>query len=105
MSYVTDSMTRIASWTATDLVERLGAIPLNRLRYDPAPGTATEEDVVRLHESEERLWYFYPKTCEVHAYTSPVRRQILSPDESVDGGDVLPGFSLPIASVFTNTDQ
>ena len=33
--------------TLADLVERLGGIPLTRIKLHPAPGTATEEDVVR----------------------------------------------------------
>ncbi len=44
------------TWTAADLVERFGAIPLNRIRHDPAPGTATEQDVVRLHDGEDKLY-------------------------------------------------
>jgi Uma2 family endonuclease len=33
--------------TVADLVDRLGGIPLDRIKMHPAPGTATEEDVVR----------------------------------------------------------
>jgi len=33
--------------TLADLVERLGDIPLERIKMNPAPGTATEEDVIR----------------------------------------------------------
>jgi Uma2 family endonuclease len=33
--------------TVADLVRALGGIPLERIRLQPAPGTATEEDVVR----------------------------------------------------------
>jgi len=33
--------------TLADLVDRLGGIPLTRIKLRPAPGTATEEDVVR----------------------------------------------------------
>ncbi|MCA9113152.1 MAG: Uma2 family endonuclease [Planctomycetaceae bacterium] len=33
--------------TLADLVERLGGIPLDRIKLHPAPGTATEEDVIR----------------------------------------------------------
>ncbi len=33
--------------TLADLVERLGGIPLDRIKLSPAPGTATEDDVVR----------------------------------------------------------
>jgi Uma2 family endonuclease len=43
------------TWTAADLVARFGAIPLYRIRHDPPPGTATEEDVVRIHDRENRL--------------------------------------------------
>src|SRR5664279_5360422 len=50
-------VTEIAAdgWTAADLVERFGAIPLNRIRQNPAPGTATEEDVIELSEHENRF--------------------------------------------------
>src|SRR5262245_3398419 len=36
--------------TLADLVERLGGVPLNRIRLHPWPGKATVEDVVRLQE-------------------------------------------------------
>ena len=42
-------------WTAADLVERFGPIPLARIRQDPPPGSATEEDVVQIREHEDRL--------------------------------------------------
>jgi Uma2 family endonuclease len=41
--------------TLADLWERLGRIPLDRIRLHPAPGTATEDDVVRIDERENRL--------------------------------------------------
>jgi len=41
--------------TLADLVERLGGIPLDRIRIRPAPGTATEEDVIAVEASEGRL--------------------------------------------------
>lgn len=44
------------AWTAADLVERFGAIPLARVRLDPAPGSATEADVVAIHDQEDRLY-------------------------------------------------
>lgn len=42
-------------WTAADLVQRFGPIPLSRIRTRPAPGTATEQDVVTIHSREKRL--------------------------------------------------
>jgi Uma2 family endonuclease len=41
--------------TLADLVERLGGVPLGRIRYRPSPGTATERDVIRMESRENRL--------------------------------------------------
>jgi Uma2 family endonuclease len=41
--------------TLADLFARFGPIPDRRIRRDPAPGTATEKDVVRIHDREGRL--------------------------------------------------
>lgn len=54
MAHVTEPFS--GDWTAVDLVERFGPIPLHRVRMTPPPGTATEEDVVELREREGRLF-------------------------------------------------
>lgn len=41
--------------TLADLVERLGGIPLGRIRLQPPPGTATEADAILVEQSEEAL--------------------------------------------------
>jgi Uma2 family endonuclease len=41
--------------TLADLIDRLGGIPLDRVRARPAPGTATEADVVEVELRENRL--------------------------------------------------
>ena len=52
----TDPATRpVPDWTAADLVEHFGPIPLWRVRMVPAPGTATEQDVIDIHDREDRL--------------------------------------------------
>jgi len=43
-------------WTAADLANRFGPIPLRRIRFEPPPGTATEADVVEIHDREKRLY-------------------------------------------------
>jgi Uma2 family endonuclease len=40
--------------TVGDLLRRLGSIPPDRIRFDPPPGTATEEDVLELDRREGR---------------------------------------------------
>jgi len=44
------------SMTLAGLLERFGAIPAARIRYDPPPGTATEQDVIALEARENRLF-------------------------------------------------
>ena len=41
--------------TVAALLERLGDIPPGRVRLRPAPGTATEQDVVQVERREDRL--------------------------------------------------
>lgn len=42
--------------TLADLVTYLGAIDLRRVRVHPAPGMATEQDVLAIHDHEGRLF-------------------------------------------------
>ncbi|HUT09091.1 MAG TPA: Uma2 family endonuclease [Thermoguttaceae bacterium] len=203
----------VDGWTAADLASRFGAIPLCRIRHDPPPGSASEGDVVEIHDREDRLyelvdgvlvektvgtyesylagfllqilgnyvrendlgimlgadgmmrlapglvripdvsfvswerlpkrkiprdpiadlapdlavevisksntpqemqrkladyfaaavrgvWYVYPAAREVHVYTAADRRTVLTEPQTLDGGDVLPGFSLSLESLF-----
>jgi hypothetical protein len=41
--------------TAADLLEQLGGVPAERVLVRPAPGTATEKDVIRLRDRTGRL--------------------------------------------------
>src|SRR5262245_42142151 len=42
--------------TLADLLEQLGDIALARVRFRPLPGTATETDVLTIHDREDRLY-------------------------------------------------
>ena len=54
MAQVSD-YTSTNAWTAVDLVDRFGAIPLHRVFRDPRPGKATVADVVRFDDHYDRL--------------------------------------------------
>jgi len=41
--------------TVADVAARFGPMPLWRIRTDPAPGTATEADLLRMHARDKRL--------------------------------------------------
>ncbi len=45
-----------ANWTAADLADHFGAMPLSRIRFDPPPGKATEQDVLDILARERRLY-------------------------------------------------
>lgn len=42
--------------TVRDVIEQFAGIAADRIRLDPSPGKATEEDVVRIHDEEDRLF-------------------------------------------------
>ena len=44
-----------SSMTVADLAERFGSIPAQRIRTDPTPGSATEQDVIDIEARESRL--------------------------------------------------
>jgi Uma2 family endonuclease len=48
----------------------------------------------------ERVWVIYPDFAEIYDYTSPTSVQILTRDQTLDGGTVLPGLQLPLTEVF-----
>jgi Uma2 family endonuclease len=48
--------TQKTTWTATDLVDRFGPIPLSRICFDPPPGLAVEDDVLDIRSEQRRLF-------------------------------------------------
>lgn len=46
------------------------------------------------------VWFLYPKTRQALIYTSPTDFRRLTEDEALDGGDVLPGFTLSLRELF-----
>jgi Uma2 family endonuclease len=65
MSQATDAPPIIK--TLADLQKRLGGIPLERIWFQPAPGTATEKDVIEADVRENRLCELVDGTLVVKA--------------------------------------
>jgi Uma2 family endonuclease len=42
-------------WTVADMLEQLGNVPANRVLLVPAPGTATEQDLLDLLDHQDRI--------------------------------------------------
>jgi Uma2 family endonuclease len=47
------------------------------------------------------VWLILPVQKLVYAYRSPTDVRILQPGDDLDGGDVVPGFRLPVRDLFT----
>ena len=47
---------RTTSWTAADLHDRFGPMPLARICNDPPAGCAVEDDVLEIHSEQKRLF-------------------------------------------------
>jgi Uma2 family endonuclease len=47
-------MVATESETVADLIDRLGGIPAERIRLQPPPGMATEQDLIRLLDAEDK---------------------------------------------------
>jgi Uma2 family endonuclease len=50
-----ESPRKVATPTLQDLVDRLGGIPLSRILAEPAPGTASEADLIRINAAKSHL--------------------------------------------------
>jgi Uma2 family endonuclease len=46
------------------------------------------------------VWFVDPAKRTVVVYTSPDRSETLAEGQTLDGGDVLPGFRLPVKQIF-----
>jgi Uma2 family endonuclease len=46
------------------------------------------------------IWYVYPERREVEVYQHGQPKQVYGIEHTLDGGDVLPGFILPVREIF-----
>ena len=51
------------------------------------------------------VWEIDPDTQSARVYTSPDQSQEIGPDGVLDGGEVLPGFTLPLAQLFARAGR
>jgi Uma2 family endonuclease len=57
-------------------------------------------------KAEVRLvWQIDPRTRTAAVYTDPERHETLSETRALDGGDVLPGFTLTLRDLFAELDR
>ena len=69
-----------------------------------SPNDLAEDIIERINEyfaaGTKLMWIVYPTQRVVYVYESPRQVRILGAADELDGGGVLPGFRIPIASLF-----
>jgi Uma2 family endonuclease len=70
----------------------------------------TEEEMDRklkeyFRAGTKLVWYVDPQARTVRVFTSPLRSKLLSENDTLDGGKVLPGFSLSIKKWFQRASR
>lgn len=84
-------------------------VPIPRLTLDLAvevlsKGNTRAEMARKLREyfdADTRLvWFIDPRKRTVRVFTSPDDSVVLKDGDTLDGGDVLPGFALPVSTLF-----
>lgn len=50
------------------------------------------------------VWMVDPQTRTVEVFIAPDQSVVLTEEQTLDGGDVLPGFQLPIRDIFANLE-
>jgi Uma2 family endonuclease len=51
------------------------------------------------------VWLVDPKARTVRVYTSPRKFKLLTEDQTLDGGEVLPGFELSLRKLFARAGR
>jgi Uma2 family endonuclease len=71
-----------------------------------SPGNTRKEIQRKLRDyflaGVQLVWIIQPKTQTAQAYTSPGEFRRIAKNGRLDGGTVLPGFSLPLADLFAH---
>jgi Uma2 family endonuclease len=52
-----------------------------------------------------QVWQIDPEARSIEVFTSPAESTLLQESQTLEGGNVLPGFSLPLARLFAELDQ
>ena len=92
---------------------RVPRVPIADLAPDLAievisPSNTTREMERKLQEylaaGARLVWYVHPEPQEIHVYTAE-RHDVLTIDQELSGGDVLPGFALPLRQLFEEPQE
>ena len=64
------------------------------------PAEVNDKTIMWLNLGVRMVWEVYPETREVLVHRPGMRFVVLTEHDTLDGGDVLPGFSIPVSEIF-----
>jgi len=74
-----------------------------------SPSNSASTILRKVHEyfkaGVARVWVVYPEQTEVYIYSTPQQVQVVGIGQELDGGDLLPGFRLPVAVLFEDEPE
>jgi Uma2 family endonuclease len=74
-----------------------------------SPTNAAVDVQTKIHEYFEAgvrsVWVIYPKQKSIHVYASTTQIQGLQLGDELDGGELIPGFRLPLAALFEDDPE
>ncbi len=69
-----------------------------------SPSNGANEIVEKIEDyfsaGVEHVWVVYPTVKKVYVYDAPASVQILTREQVLEGGNLLPGFTLNLTEVF-----
>jgi Uma2 family endonuclease len=69
-----------------------------------SPGNTQQELAEKLHDyfaaGTRLVWYVDPDQQHVEVFTSESEKRVVTTTDLLDGGNVLPGFTLSLADLF-----
>lgn len=74
-----------------------------------SPTNSADEVAEKLEEyfkaGMRQVWVVYPRQSKVYVYTSTTAVRVLALGDDLNGGDVLPGFRLPVRELFEQAGE
>jgi Uma2 family endonuclease len=74
-----------------------------------SPSNTADHVQEKIHEyfkaGVSRVWVVYPRQQEVYVYASATQVQIVPLGQDLDGGELVPGFRLPLTALFEDEPE
>jgi Uma2 family endonuclease len=74
-----------------------------------SPSNSASEVQRKIHEyfgaGVVQVWVVYPEQRQIYQYASPTQIQVITAQQELDGGELLPGFRLPLRSLFEDDPE